>query len=101
MDIADNNFETSIANGVSLVDFWAAWCGPCQMLGSIIADVAKDFEGKATVAKLNVDENQKTAGQFGVMSIPTVILFKDGKEIERFVGVQPKEKYTDAITAAL
>jgi len=99
--VTDQNFQESIAKGVSLVDFWAAWCGPCQILGPVIEEVAGEFEGKANVAKLNVDENQQTASAFGVMSIPTVIMFKDGQEVNRFIGVQPKEKYVEALNGAL
>jgi thioredoxin 1 len=101
MNITDQNFQEFTKEGVTLVDFWAAWCGPCQILGPVIEEIATEQEGKSKVAKLNVDENQQTASAFGVMSIPTVILFKDGQEINRFIGVQPKEKYSEAISQAL
>ncbi len=101
--LTDQNFETEVLKdrGVVLVDFWAAWCGPCQMLGPIISEIAKDFEGKAKIGKLNVDEAPQTAGQYGVMSIPTVIIFKNGKAEETFVGVQPKEVLGEKLKSLL
>ncbi len=88
----EEEFNSAIANGPAIVDFWATWCGPCKMLGPTIEQLADELEGKITVGKVDVDENRNLAGQFGVMSIPTVIYFKDGKEIKRFVGVQTKDK---------
>ncbi|MBN1331931.1 thioredoxin [Candidatus Dojkabacteria bacterium] len=84
-----------------LVDFWAEWCMPCQMLTPIIEELAEEMGDKVEIGKLNVDENRETAGKYQVMSIPTVALFKDGQIIEQFVGVQPKEAYQDAIEEAL
>lgn len=75
-----------------LVDFWAEWCGPCQMMGPVLNQVAADFKGRANVGKVNVDENPNLAGKFGIMSIPTLILFVDGQEKERLIGVVPKEQ---------
>lgn len=92
--ITDKNFETEIGvlKGSALVDFWASWCGPCQMLGPVIEQIADEVDGTALVGKVNVDENQELASRFGVMSIPTVIAFKNGVEVGRVVGVQPKAK---------
>ena len=84
-----------------LVDFWAEWCGPCRMVGPIIDELSKEFEGKAVVGKIDVDANQEFAAKYGVRNIPTVLLFKDGELISRQVGVAPKKTYEDAINAAL
>ena len=84
-----------------LVDFWAEWCGPCRMVGPIIDELSKEFEGKAVIGKIDVDSNQEFAAKYGVRNIPTVLLFKDGELVSRQVGVAPKKTYEDAINAAL
>ena len=91
--ITDENFEKEVLHSdiPGLVDFWAGWCGPCKMLAPIIAQIAQEQEGKIKVCKADVDECMDIAGEYGVASIPTVILFKDGKEAERSVGFKPKE----------
>ena len=76
-----------------VVDFWAEWCGPCRMVAPVIEEVATQYEGKVKVAKVNIDDNQETAMQFRVMSIPTIILFKDGQPVEGVVGAQPKRAF--------
>lgn len=90
--ILDSNFETEVLNSKEtvLVDFWAAWCGPCKMIAPIIDEIAEELAGTIKVGKLNVDENSQTPTQFGVMSIPTMIIFKDGDEVERIVGFKTK-----------
>lgn len=92
--INDQNFETEITSyqGTALVDFFAPWCGPCQAMEPIIEELSDEMKENAKVVKLNVDENPVTAQKFGVMSIPTLIIFKDGKEIERMLGMQTKEE---------
>lgn len=100
LTITDKNFEDEVINSkISvLVDFWAEWCSPCLMVAPIIEGIAKEYEGKIKVGKLNVDENPQMAAKYGVMSIPTVILFKDGKEIGRKVGFEGKEAYLKLIS---
>ncbi|MEG0765562.1 MAG: thioredoxin [Pseudoflavonifractor sp.] len=87
------------AKGVTMVDFWATWCGPCKMLAPVIEDLAGKYEGKAVIAKVDIDEQEALAGKYGVMSIPTIVFFKDGKEIDRKVGVMPASVYTAVLDA--
>ena len=92
------SFDKALAEGkLMMVDFWAAWCGPCRMLAPMVDDLAAKYEGKAVVGKVNVDEERELAIRYGVMSIPTVIFFKDGKEIGRKVGVQPPQAFTQVL----
>ncbi len=99
INLNDENFNKEVlASKVPvLVDFWAPWCVPCQMAGPVIEELAKEYEGEIKVGKLNVDENPQTATKYGVMSIPTVILFKEGKERGRKVGFEGKEGYKKLI----
>jgi thioredoxin 1 len=94
LNVTDATFEQEVIKSSKpvLVDFWATWCGPCLRLTPIVEELAKENAGKASVAKLDVDENQGTAGEYGVMSIPTLILFKGGKEVDRVVGALPKSE---------
>ncbi|MBQ9973892.1 MAG: thioredoxin [Oscillospiraceae bacterium] len=95
-------FDKALASGqLLMVDFWADWCGPCKMLGPVIEGLGDEYEGKAIVGKINVDEEQELAIRYGVMSIPTVIFFKDGKELERKVGVMPADVFTAVLEANL
>ena len=87
------NFDAALAGGKALVDFWAGWCMPCKMLGPVIEELAVKYGGSVTVAKVDVEKESALAARYRVMSIPTVILFQDGKEAKRFVGVQPIETY--------
>ena len=92
-----NNFNTTIAEGVTLVDFWAPWCRPCIIQGPILEEVAESVDGRAKIAKLNVDDAGSVAGRFGVQAIPTLLLFKDGNEVRRFIGVQNHNTLIEAI----
>lgn len=97
----DENFESTISKGVTLVDFYADWCGPCRRIAPVIEELATELKGKATIAKLDIEQAQKTTASFQVMSIPTIILFKNGKEVKRIVGLASKDALMDLITAAI
>ncbi|EGQ0298693.1 thioredoxin [Staphylococcus pseudintermedius] len=97
IEVKDSNFEEQIQSGVKLVDFWATWCGPCKMIAPVLEDLAVDYEGKADILKLDVDQNQATAAKFEVMSIPTLIVFKDGQPVDKVVGFQPKENLAQVL----
>ena len=90
--VTDESFKQDVleAPGPVLVDFWAEWCGPCRMVGPILDDIAKDYEGKLTIAKVNIDENPMTPNEYAVRGIPTMLLFKDGKLLDTKVGALPK-----------
>jgi thioredoxin 1 len=99
MQFTDQNFEAEVLKSDKpvLVDFWAVWCGPCQMMGPIIEELAEEVKEKYKVGKLNVDENRVTAGEYSVMSIPTLIIFKGGKAVKQLVGVQAKENLKEEL----
>jgi thioredoxin 1 len=92
LHVSDDEFETQVLNSEVpvLVDFWAPWCGPCRFVGPIIEDLSKEYDGQMLFAKLNTDENPETPGRYGIMSIPSLLLFKDGELVGRTVGMRPK-----------
>lgn len=103
-ELTDNDFhqEVDMANLPFLVDFWAIWCPPCSMVAPILDEIAKDYDGRVRIGKVNVDNEIKTANEFGIQNIPTMIIFNQGKEVERIIGALPKdqivkklEKYTN------
>lgn len=96
-EIKDADFAAVVKTGVVLVDFWAPWCGPCRMQGPILEEVAAAVGDKGVIAKINIDENTASAAQFGVQSIPALLLFNDGKMVKRYVGVQRKDELVKAI----
>lgn len=97
IEVNNDNFESTINEGVTLVDFWAPWCGPCKMVGPIVEELASDYDGKAKVAKINVDNNQELATRFGIRSIPTIAFFKDGELKDQIVGAASKQALSDKI----
>jgi len=101
--ITDQNFEQEVLKSTTpvVVDFWAPWCTPCRIVGPVIEELAKEYVGKVKVGKMNVDENPDTSGQFGIMSIPSVLLFMNGKPVQSIVGAQSKENYKKAIDEVL
>ena len=103
VNLTDDSFETEVLNATEpvLVDFWAEWCQPCKMLGPTMDEIADEYNGRAKVTKMNIDENREVATKFGIMSIPTVLLFKDGDIKNTFVGLSAKDKFTGALDELL
>ena len=99
--ITGEEFHIIIQDGVTLVDFWAEWCAPCHVIAPSIDDLAREYGDQANITKLNVDHYPDVAGELGIMGIPTVIVFKDGQEYRRFVGVQPYERFAAALEEAM
>lgn len=99
MDFTDDNFDSEVlkSDKPCLVDFWAEWCGPCRMVGPVVEEIAKEYAGKLKVGKLNVDDNNKTAVQYGIMSIPSLLFFSGGKVVDQIIGAVPKKQLVQRI----
>lgn len=95
---SDQTFATETGTGVVLADFWAPWCGPCKMIAPVLEELDTEMGDKVKIVKIDVDENQETAGKFGVMSIPTLLVLKDGEVVDKVVGFQPKEALADLLS---
>ena len=103
IEVNDTNFKSEVTDSEMpvLVDFWAPWCGPCKMIAPILDELAKEYDGKVKVVKLNVDDSPNTASEFGIRSIPTLVLFKDGKVFEQTIGAQSKENLKQLVDKSL
>ncbi|MDP6097707.1 MAG: thioredoxin [Gammaproteobacteria bacterium] len=103
LEFTDGNFQAEVLDSEQpvLVDFWAEWCGPCKMLGPVIDELASDYDGKAKIGKMDIDNNREAAVTYGIQSIPSIIIYKNGEEVNRFVGISPKEDLAGAIDAAM
>jgi thioredoxin 1 len=101
IDLSADNFDSTIKEGVVLVDFWAPWCGPCKMLAPVIEELANDFESKAKICKVNTDENQDIGIKYGIRSIPSLLIFKNGEQVDTLVGVSSKDDIAAKINSHL
>lgn len=97
INVTDETFDKETAEGLVLADFWAPWCGPCKMIAPVLEEIDGEMNDKVQIVKLDVDDNQETAGKFGVMSIPTLLLMKDGNVVDQVVGFQPKDALVELI----
>ncbi len=95
--VTDENFANKTSEGVVLADFWAPWCGPCKMIAPVLEEIDSEMSDQVKIVKLNTDENQQVTGQYGVMSIPTLIVFKNGEIVDKIVGFQPKEALVERL----
>lgn len=103
LHLDDETFEAMVLNAElpALVDFWAPWCGPCRMVAPMVKDLAREYEGRAIVAKVNTDQSARMASELGIMGIPTLVLFRDGKEVDRVVGYVPRATLEEKLQAVL
>lgn len=101
VNATDQTFKSEVEKGTVLVDFWAPWCGPCKMIAPVLEEIDQELGDKVKIVKVNVDENPEVTSQFGVMSIPTLYLFKDNQVVEKWVGYQPKEALVQALSPHL
>ena len=102
LEITDQNFDSVVAQGKPVVvDFWATWCGPCKRLAPMIEELAAEYDGKVSIGKCDIEENTDMTDKFGIMNVPTVVFIKDGKEVDRLVGIAGKNVYEEKINAML
>lgn len=103
VELTDSNFQNEVLNSATpvLIDFWAEWCGPCKMIAPVVEELAKEYDGKLKVGKVDVDSNQQVSMQFGIRSIPTLLIFKQGKVVDQLVGAVPKRMLVEKITKHL
>lgn len=101
IELNSSNFDETVNSGVSLVDFWATWCGPCRMLTPVINELAADFDGKANICKVDVEAQADIASKFGIRSVPTILFFKDGQKVDEMIGAHPKSKFADKLNSLL
>jgi thioredoxin 1 len=101
VELTSSNFDETVKEGVTLVDFWAPWCGPCRMIAPVIEELAEEYEGKATIAKVNTDEEQDLAVKFGIRSIPSILFFKDGQVVDQMVGAASKQAFAEKLDSLI
>jgi len=101
VELNNSNFDETVKEGVTLVDFWAPWCGPCRMIAPVIEELAAEYEGKATIAKVNTDEEQELAVKFGIRSIPSILFFKDGQVVDQMVGAASKQAFAEKLDSLI
>ena len=103
LEVTDASFASDIIESgkPAMVDFWAAWCGPCRMVGPVVEELATEYQGKAVIGKVDVDTNQEVAAKYGIRNIPTILFFKDGEVVDKVVGVVPKEQLVEKLNAIL
>ena len=101
LTITDNDFDKTIKKGITLVDFWAVWCGPCKMIAPFVAELAGEYEGKAKIGKVDVDNNPNISTTYGIRSIPTILIFRDGKIVDQIIGAVPKQALAQKLDAQL
>lgn len=101
VELTGENFEATVGKGVTMVDFWAPWCGPCRMIAPVIEELAEDFDGTAIIGKVNTDEQQDLAAKYGIRSIPTILFFKDGEMVDQMVGASGKDVFAEKINSLL
>jgi thioredoxin 1 len=101
IDLNTTNFDATVKEGVTMVDFWAPWCGPCRMIAPVVEELAEEYEGRAIIAKVNTDEQQELAVKYGIRSIPAILFFKNGEVVDQVVGAASKDAFAEKLNAQL